>query len=84
MRLVDLLGESQDHQFNLHTAREVQWVDHMDMDEVMVVLIVAEVIMAEGAIMAVEDIIVTMGAEDEEKDITVEVSVMDHTLGLLE
>jgi hypothetical protein len=84
MRLVDLLGESQDHQFNHHTAREVQWVDHMDMDEVMVVLIVAEVIMAEGAIMAVEDIIVTMGAEDEEKDITVEVSVMDHTLGLLE
>ena len=56
----------------------------MGMDEVMVVLIVAEVIMAEGAIMAVEDIIVTMGAEDEEKDITVEVSVMDHTLGLLE
>ncbi len=57
----------------------------MDMDEVMEVLIVAEVIMAEGAITVVEDIIATMGAEDkEEKGIMAEVSVMDHTLDLLE
>jgi len=77
---VDLLGESQGHQFNQQTELEVRWVDHMV--EVMVVLIVAEVIMAEGAIMVVEDIIVTMGAED--KDITVGASAMDHTLGLLE
>lgn len=81
---MDLLGESQGHQFKHHTAREVQWVDRMDMDEVMVVLIVAEVIMAEGVIMVVEDIIATMGVEDEEKGITVEVSVTDHTLDLLE
>ncbi len=81
---MDLLGESLGHQFNHHTAREVQWLGRMGMDEVTVVLIVAEVIMAEGAIMAVEDIIATMGVEDEEKDITVEVSVTDHTLGLLE
>ena len=84
MRLVDLLGESQARQFNQHTEREIQWVDHI-MDEVMVVLIVAEVIMVEGAIMAVEDIIITLGGEDkEDKGITVEVPAMDHTLDLLE
>lgn len=89
---MDLLGESQGHRFNHHTAQvlEVQWVDHMDtgmgmdMEEVMVVLTVAEVIMVEGAIMVAGDIIVTMGAEDEEKGTMVEVSATDRTLGLLE
>jgi len=55
---VGLLGESQGHQFNHYTEPEVLWVDHMV--EVMVVLIVAEVISVEEAIMVAEDIIVTM------------------------